>query len=199
MAGEQWWRVELDESGSVLTCEAVAGPAKGGRLLAYVQGATLAEAKLNVKSWYLRYRAQQAAYAQRRFDKRREAGLCPRDYACCTGLPEDGKKTCRACREAKAAQRRRYEEHGRTRPKANPAQARLNWARHRGNKRLTALSVLKQFDTLGPTRFREWLLNQINEGTRQTLRKLASDQLLAAHRSTKRAASGRPGTQHAQH
>jgi hypothetical protein len=173
--------------------------------LTYVQGATLAEAKLNVQSWFVKYRAQQRAYAQKRFDSRRESGLCPKDYAVCTGVPEDGRKTCRACREAKAQWRRHYDKHGSTlRERATPESARAQYlATHRAS--LRANTVLRKFDELGPTRFRQWLIAFIESSDETTQRKLSAAKLsarktaLKARAVTKRGATSRPEMLHVQH
>jgi hypothetical protein len=197
MTAERWWRVEFDEKGSVLSCEPVEERGEDGRLIAYVQGATKLDARMNCGAWYRRYRQQQAESQRRLRARRRAEGRCGEGLPGCLKDPEPGYVTCRSCRTRKREANKRYEERQavniRLRRRPTPEEARAVYLQ--GHCRtLHARSVLKLFDSLGPIRFRRWLVEFIKTGNEEAHQRIAKDPLL--NKRASRSRSDEPRAQH---
>lgn len=193
----RWWRVEFDETGSVVSCEPVNERGENGKLVAYVQGATKLDARMACGAWYRHYRAQQAASAKRIREKRKASGICGERLPGCTTRPDTGYVTCRNCRTRKRSATQRYEERlasgVKIRRAPSPEEARQTYLKTHC-RTLHAQTVLKLFDNLGPIGFRRWLVEFIERGNREVNQRIAKDPLL-----NKRASRSRSAAPHAQH
>lgn len=94
-SGMNWWKVTLDSSGAILTCEHVEAVAKGTARVAYVQASTKAEACSNAKLWWEARKLRNKSRLQQRRDTARAAGLC----TICCKRPSGRTLKCEPCRE----------------------------------------------------------------------------------------------------
>jgi hypothetical protein len=173
----RWWRVVFDDKGSVLSCDPVNEPGESGRLVAYVQGATKLDARMNCAAWYRRYRAQQAVSAKRIRERRKAGGKCGEQLPGCLGDPDPGYVTCRSCRARKRAANVRYENNPAPRPRPTPEQARQTYLKTH-SRSLHARTVLRMFDQLGPVGFRRWLVDFIEAADQSNAARIRKDPLL---------------------
>jgi hypothetical protein len=168
-----WWKVELDKSGAILTCEHVDAVAKGNRLLAFVQASTKAEACSAAKMWWAAQQAKRRAWNVSREARLLQAGLCK---VCGRNANVTGRKRCEPClarrRErdvqiyhgapklverhsgedaAMLAYQRQQREYAK-RKNAEDPRCQLRWS-----------ALVEKFDALGPEAFRAWLASNIPE------------------------------------
>lgn len=149
-----WFKIELDKSGAITSCEQVAAAFNGSKYLRYVEAETKAQACSDVKAWYEKYSA-------RRLEKKR-------------ALDEliASKTTCSKCSRAPwRAGATRCSEHrfrangGRLERVAMPAAAESTADRasrelrdlYRHMTKRMWLDILGKLDALGPAGFRSWL------------------------------------------
>lgn len=96
-----WFRIELDKTGAVLSCEQVESSASNGKHVRYVEADDKTKALVLVAAWY-----KQSEYARSRRiairTSRERHGLCVQ----CGDPLTDGR--CETCREKRRAQAQRY-------------------------------------------------------------------------------------------
>lgn len=160
-----WWRVELDKTGAILTCDFVADKGKNGGHVIFVESETKVQACSAAKAWHQRKLARVTANQKNRREQLRASGRCTR----CRGpmAPErTGKLRCQVCVDAQRLARRDQKAAGRHRKVLSPEEIRENAriCQRRINLRRcerTWQSLLDQFDQLGPAAFRAWLVAEI--------------------------------------
>jgi len=103
-----WWRVELDKTGAILSCEHAAMGFTGSRYIRFVEAETKHAACTDAKTWWL-LRSERRAGTDRQYRARRKAeGTCINGKG--HGPPEPGKTRCANCSRLKAeGERRRHE------------------------------------------------------------------------------------------
>lgn len=167
-----WWRVELDASGAILSCEAVEAKTKGTKHVRFVEASSKAEACSFAKAWHEKYKAGLRASHAIRAARCKEAGRCIR----CTTTNVAGSPYCVAHRERSAALRRLSDSgQAKARVYLTPAQA---LAAHRASTAVAAeagrlrgdlckidtpqlIKLLDKLDTEGPYALRAWLVETI--------------------------------------
>lgn len=171
-----FWRVELDKSGAILTCDLVPDQGKNGGRVIFVEAETKATACSNAKAWHERRKTLRARCDKKRSDDlkaRRKAGLC----TVCGRPAGPGKRpyygqtvsasVCQPCSTTLAARRTERENGAAPKMRAHrisPEEAVVSALRTR-KLRLGLGTVLKKFDALGPVAFREWLVAEIQRRT----------------------------------
>ncbi len=167
-AGEgfpMWWRVELDSTGAILTCDFVPDKGRNGGHVIFVEASTKPLACSAAKAWHQRKLARVAVNLRGMRDKRRADGVCTRCSA--PMAPERmGKTRCHACVDDQRAGRREQKSAGRHRKVLSAEEIRENAriCQRRINRRRcerTWQSLLDQFDRLGSNAFRAWLVAEI--------------------------------------
>lgn len=169
-----WFRIELNKDGTVASCAAVessAGEAGGG---VYFIEAQAPEEALRIASEAYQVRVGRS---RRRYAIRILSGRCPG----CGGERDESFVLCERCR-SRARKRSRAVRAGEHDPEARPRartpeQMAARELRRQGDERrrqsiahllqstkrkqATLAEALAQFDALGPSMFREWLVTEI--------------------------------------
>jgi hypothetical protein len=168
-SGMNWWKVTLDSSGAILTCEQVDTVSKGTSRVTYVQATCKAEACSAAKFWWDRVKAHNRARAAERKLAKRSRGLCE---TCGKTPPETKRRKCRRCLD-------RLNERAQARlagaPRIRPTYASAeeahrvnleNQRKYRESRRaerrcnLRYTDLLRKFDEIGPAAFRAWLASR---------------------------------------
>jgi hypothetical protein len=179
--GLLWWKLTLDKSGAILSCEQVDQVEANGKLTCYVQATGKVDACARTKAWWEARKARKLAYKTQRRAALAAKGLC----RCGRRPPKPGGKACQDCLTLGAAQlkRSRDRQKGLDVPLKAPRYAteaaaieayrnaeRASKQKNAGpNKRaglhcfLRGHIVLAQFDALGPEAFRAWLVQKIED------------------------------------
>lgn len=172
-SARKWFKVTLDKTGAILSCEEVDAAERSGKLVRYIESLDKAGACSEAKAWHERLRARDRERCRRRHAERDARGLCRQ----CGKSPRDTKLYCRACVDRKN-KRRRDLRNGIGEPprkwsesaeEARSKQLASQRARHSQRKathpelyvQMLACVVLREFDALGPKRFRAWLVSEI--------------------------------------
>lgn len=176
-----WWRIELDSSGAIRSCEQVEANAKNTNLVRFVEASTKAEACSSAKQWWERRKAAQRAARKSLKFERLERGLClcgkpiaaNRSQSRCEGCLNDFNEW-RSKQRAGETTPRTAADPVRSRENIRKSNAR-NFKKRGGSAGVYLRRCLKQFDNLGPEKFRAWLVSEIerrssgaSENQRQT-------------------------------
>lgn len=160
-----WFKLTLDKSGAILTCEQVDAAEKNGTLTCYIQATTKVEACSDAKKWYQNRSCLRAASNRKGREARRLAGLC---VDCGNSPVLKKRKTCDRCVNRRR-QRRDDIKNGirAVRAPLSPEQAlaaqKASAARW-GKRRISASTVLEILDRAGPDALRRWLVELIEKG-----------------------------------
>lgn len=152
---ERWFRLELDPTGKVVTCQAVERAELAVGDVVYVRARSEEQAIARGLNAYRRV-------ARRRLEaKRRTEGSCPR----CGGTLEPGERRCTTCRERARVDRRQERAEAR-----GEAVERVEWVPHREREitaaRRDALREAKEvFLAADVDEFLAWLNGEIGDPT----------------------------------
>lgn len=161
---EYWWRVEVDSTGEIVSCEQVEEEKRGTTRVSYVWGSSRVEAVQRARDWHKRHLRYQSESAKRLASKRRAAGQCRH---CERPICPDSRYVCSEHLEKRREWNRRH-RHGETTPRVPANSVKLKEehdAHHRLYARLTEQlpELLRMYDELDgkPTAFRHWLQREI--------------------------------------
>lgn len=159
-----WFRIELDKTGAILTCEETGEALRSGRYIRYIEADNKAAACSFAKQWYEKRKAWRRKSDKKLQDTRRAAGLC---RSCTQPVCAASIKFCEYHLElSKIHQRRWARGEAVPIPVADPVAARereLTRLREKYQERRMALTprqVLAKYDELDGRRsaFRAWLV-----------------------------------------
>lgn len=178
-----WWRVELDKSGAILTCDYVADKGRNGGRVIFVEADTKANACTAAKAWHRRFieyqRGRSAKYEARNI----AAGLCAK---CRAPKPPErlAKRQCADCtarqiarakavkaglveKKHKPTDEELVERHARYIERAPVRRAASEaCAKRRAKRTVSLVALLELLDKVGPTAFRAWLVTEIEQRQR---------------------------------
>lgn len=159
-----WFRIELDNTGAILSCEETGAALRNGRYVRYVEADTKAAACSFAKQWYENRKEWRRKSDKKLQQGRRAAGLC---RSCPQPVCGDSVRFCQRHLDMNKAHQRRWAK-GETTPVApvDPTVARdRELARMRDKRRerrvaLTPRQVLSKYDELDgrASPFRSWLV-----------------------------------------
>ena len=158
----KWFRIELDSSGAILQCSEVESKAKGSAHIRYVEANDAASACSFAKQWYHRKLEQSRASKADRDSKR----LCVARLAGCTGAQAIGHKSCQNCLDVKNAESRESYRAAREAAGSPAKSTPLKRLREPTGGSVKRRIALEAFDRLGPVKFREWLVSEIERVSR---------------------------------
>jgi hypothetical protein len=155
-----WWRIELDKSGAIKTCEQVELAAKSTSLVRFVEANSKAEACSDVKSWHRRYLEKARERTRSRIESARAKGMC---VGCKARPAKAHRSTCQRCLDQTVKRRRDVRNGAPVRVLLTPeqAQAHVRESKERARRNRVLIECLKQFDARGPEAFRAWLVAEI--------------------------------------
>jgi hypothetical protein len=192
-----WWRCRLDKKGRIVVCERVETQGHSGELIAYVQAATQAEARVSCAAWYRRHRERQNANAKALQARRRAAGECTEAREGCWIAADPGYFSCGGCREFNR-ERKRLSRQGltltqRRKRQHTPEEARAAYV-GRDKDAVRIATAIMMFERLSKADFGQWLYALRDRANTRARQRVANDLIL-----TKSAGSVKPAGRHAQH
>ena len=146
-----WFRLELDNTGAILSCTEVELAERQNRFVRFVEARDKAEACTSVKQWYERHRQRRRDGDRLGRSLRLMQGKCAR----CKQPAAPGLTVCESHRVKENSARK--ERRRNPRPKADPMTPQLAYLVHH-EPQLRASRVLYEFDKRGPEGFRDWLV-----------------------------------------
>lgn len=177
---EKVFRIELDDSGAILSCLEVAiGETKRGtKHVRFVHAIDAAAACDKAKRWYASAMERSAKWSKDRRSVRVARGECADQFIGCTGSPVLGKKACKACLLVAAARKDEYRKGIRVAKEKLPLDVRARKFKEKLRDRSRAFKLanggifyraqcLKKLDSLGPVAFRAWLVAEIERYQRE--------------------------------
>lgn len=160
----KWFRIETGADGSILSCTEVEAKGRSGAVVRYYEAVSASKACDAAKEWAKARRER----ANARHKRIVSIGIC----ASCGGSSRKGKCLCQGCadRRATLAKSLRLGRPLLTKRHASPVEAKEAYrASARASRRALGntsgciyRAILIKLDTKGPSKFRAWLVSEIN-------------------------------------
>lgn len=154
-----WFRIELDNTGAILSCVEVELAERQNRFVRFVEAPDKAGACTSVKDWYAARCRKMVLAKQEKTARRHSEGRCTE---CETPAAPGGKMCARhiELRRSYGKEKRRREREGIAPPLRGNAQLTYLVAHE---PQLRASRVLYEFDKRGPEGFRVWLVELLRD------------------------------------